>query len=266
MIIATDLDRTLLPNGPAKDSKTLSDFFRATKKLKAQLIYASGRNLNLLEDAIEQYKIELPDFFIAEVGTVLYQKQNGKLVPHSGWNEFTARSNPNWNRDKITAGSKLKKYQLQEDWKQNKYKVSYYINKQEKQKALNATKNIASNLKINAEIIWSIDPLLNTGLLDILPATATKLSTLEFVRKDCLGEKKEEVIYSGDSGNDILPLTFGYKSILVNNAPRAVKEKVLQIAKEKDLLNETYIASGKKGKNGNYSSGILEGLEYFGYI
>ena len=103
------------------------------------------------------------------------------------------------------------------------------------------------------------------GLLDILPRHATKIEALEYLRRR-IELKKEDIIYCGDSGNDILPLTFGYKSILVRNAIDEVKNAVEEISIEKDIVDILYIAKGYKKLNEYYVSRIIEGLIKFNII
>jgi len=38
----------------------------------------SGRDLQLLQQAINEYQIPLPDFAIGDVGTTIYQIENGQ--------------------------------------------------------------------------------------------------------------------------------------------------------------------------------------------
>ncbi|MBD3203144.1 HAD hydrolase family protein, partial [Candidatus Woesearchaeota archaeon] len=117
----------------------------------------------------------------------------------------------------------------------------------------------------DAVVIYSIDETHDIGLIDILPRIATKIDALEYLREK-LGFVKKEVIYSGDSGNDILPLTCGYRAIVVRNAIQDIKDKVIEIAKEKEIKDKIYIAKGKKNLNGYYVSGILEGLIHYNII
>ena len=58
----------------------------------------------------------------------------------------------------------------------------------------------------------------------------------------------------------------GYKAILVKNAPEDVKDEIMKEMKKKGLDNKLYIAKGGGKLNGNYSSGIIEGLVHFGII
>lgn len=264
MILATDLDRTLLPNGQDEYDNSLPVLFSKLEDIKnLNLIYVSGQNLDLLNKSIKKYNLDRPDYFIGEVGTVLYKKQNSHMQPHEKWRRNIEKNNPLWDRETIVKKINMQdKLILQEGWKQNEFKISYYLKAQnQSRKVINEINKKLKDLNINARIVWSVDPLQNTGLIDVLPQSATKLTALEFVRKE-LGESMKDVIYCGDSGNDILPLTFGYNSILVKNAPEEVKKEVLKIAKSKKIKDKIYIARGTGKLNGNYSSGIIEGLIY----
>ena len=128
----------------------------------------------------------------------------------------------------------------------------------EKKPRTNCTRN-------NTTILYSIDETRDIGLLDILPKYSTKITALEYLRKK-LGLEKEEIIYCGDSGNDILPLTFGYRSILVRNSIDEVKNTVKRSLEQKGISDRLYIAKGCQRLNGYYVSGIIEGLINFGII
>ena len=64
-ILATDLDRTLLPNGhwPA-DPDAIDLFNELTASGGVLVVYVTGRNLNLTEQAINEYHVRQPDVLI----------------------------------------------------------------------------------------------------------------------------------------------------------------------------------------------------------
>jgi len=267
-LLATDLDRTLLPNGPAPDDGGISALFSALAKTEHILAYVTGRNLAMVHDAQKQYGIPTPDYLIAEVGTRMFRQVEGALVPDEGWIDYVAQREPSWDRDKITkAIGTEQELSLQEPEVQNRFKISYYLPAHAHKGAALAHINKAlAHVPVDANVVWSVDPLKNNvGLIDVLPKTATKATALEFLRVQEKLEKKD-VIYCGDSGNDILPLTQCYNSILVKNAPEDVQQSVRKIVEEKGCAARLYVAVGKNGRNGNYASGILEGLRHFHFV
>ncbi|MFC1623508.1 HAD-IIB family hydrolase [Patescibacteria group bacterium] len=280
MIIATDLDRTLIPNGFDEYDGSLPLFFDIVEKKKIPLIYVTGRNLDLFEEAKKEYKIKNPDYLIGEVGTVIYKRETPsesifnlfkkeKMVLDKDWFEhLNKKVGGNWNFGLIKRKlEEIKDIELQEEWKLNNYKISYYLRNLEKEDEVveQINKIVLLYLGMKANIIFSVDPIKKTGLIDILPQSATKTSALEFLRIR-LGASKDDTIYCGDSGNDIIPLTSGYKSIVVKNARDKIKEVVSKINHNLGHPERLYVAKGNDKMNGNYSSGIIEGLLKFGII
>jgi hydroxymethylpyrimidine pyrophosphatase-like HAD family hydrolase len=111
----------------------------------------------------------------------------------------------------------------------------------------------------NMVVVPSIDHVKNIGLIDILPASATKEHALRFL-VNLLGIPNDSVLYCGDTGNDIHPLTSGFPAVLVGNAKDELREEVREVAKKRGTLETVYFA--KKP----YAEGILEAMEHFGKI
>ena len=267
-LLATDLDRTLLPNGPMPRDDGLEILFEALKTVPHLLVYVTGRNLNLVYEAQKEYNIPTPDYLIAEVGTSMFHKEGDNLVPETRWIEYIQSQEHNWNRERITTAIGTENNLTpQEEWKQNPFKISYYLpSNSEKEGALGHIAQALASIGVVADVLFSIDPLKdNIGLIDVLPKTATKATAVEFLRKQ-EGFTKDNTLYAGDSGNDILPLSHCYRSVLVKNAPEEVKDLVTKRVAENGCSNTLYIATGVPPQNGNYASGILEGLRHFGFV
>lgn len=262
MIIACDLDRTLLPNGEWEDDGSLSKFYDLIKD--NILVYVSGRNFDLYKDAKEEFGIKTPDYFLGAVGTEVFVKDGDELIQDPDWLEYLKEKQPNWNRGalvQLIAENIIdqKSFYLQEDNLQNDYKISYYLKDTDnKEKIVSTIRNILLNRKIDATVVYSFDPIKKLGLVDILPTHANKMGALEFLINK-LGKDKTDVIYAGDSGNDLLPIKAGIKSILVKNTPDDVKKQAIDMAEEGNL----YIAEGSETGNGYYASGVIEGLRNF---
>ena len=112
-------------------------------------------------------------------------------------------------------------------------------------------------------MIWSVDEAAQVGLLDVLPACATKLHAIKFLieRK---GFSPNKTVFAGDSGNDLPVLTSGLQAVLVNNAHPDVREEDIKTLQSKNLADKLYLARGQfLDMNGNYSAGVLEGLVHF---
>ncbi|MDD5412287.1 MAG: HAD family hydrolase, partial [Methylobacter sp.] len=74
ILICTDLDRTLLPNGRQPESPDArATFSRLVSRPEVTLAYVSGRHRELVENAIHDYRLPLPDWVIGDVGTTIFQ-------------------------------------------------------------------------------------------------------------------------------------------------------------------------------------------------
>lgn len=257
MIVACDLDRTLIPNGSAPNTDMLPALYQWVLAHEAMLVYVTGRTFELYEQAQEQYGIEQPAILLAAVGTKVYQNHNDILTEDLKWLDYVKKKHPAWDRQKIVESFKdVSIFEVQEESLQNNFKISLYTDLKISEREIRQTIAQAMPILEGVKIIYSVDPHKQKGLVDILPAIATKVGALEYVREQCRCPR-EDLIYAGDSGNDLLVFESGYKSILVRNAPASIKEKV------KDVSN-VYIAKGGSAcGNGNYASGVLEGLEYY---
>jgi len=260
-LLCTDLDRTLIPNGNQPESPSAHERFkRLVERDEITLAYVTGRHRTLIEQAIVEFDLPLPDYAIADVGTTIYQ------VDSSGWNlweEWDAQIAPDWHgltRDDLNGLlSVFPALRLQEKEKQGRHKLSFYVPiDTDSKRLLNEMNALLDNAGIRANLIWSIDEKANTGLLDVLPASANKLHAILFLMQQN-GFSPNNTLFAGDSGNDLDVLLSGVPAVLVANAGAEV-----QLAAESANKDTIYIARGNYlGMNGNYSAGILEGAAHY---
>jgi len=153
---------------------------------------------------------------------------------------------------------------LQEQTKQNRYKLSYYTPLQSDQDTLSALiRERLSRENVRASLIWSVDEPNATGLLDILPERATKFHAVESLMKEHMFDLGNTV-FCGDSGNDIEVMASAIPAVLVANSQDDVKQLARQLANNNDCAEQLYIAQGNfMGMNGNYAAGILEGIAHY---
>jgi len=78
ILLCSDLDRTLLPNGPQPESPRVRELLRhIAERPEIRLAYVSGRHRELLREAIDSYRLPEPDYAITDVGTRIYETGNG---------------------------------------------------------------------------------------------------------------------------------------------------------------------------------------------
>lgn len=268
VLLCTDLDRTVIPNGSQPESGSARPLFRRlAQHPDLKLAYVSGRDLELVRTAIADYELPTPDFIIGDVGTSIYVRNGANWEPDSNW---LAQNSADWRgktheslKNRLLKHEQLK---LQEAEKQKTFKLSFYVDLDaDAQKLLAALSKELSRLDINASLIWSVDELADIGLLDVIPATATKRHAIEFLMAQH-GFDISTTVFAGDSGNDLPVLLSPIHSVLVANADEGVKQEVTTFYQ--DIDNEhratVYFARGGFSRmNGNYCAGVLEGLCHY---
>ena len=266
LLLCTDLDRTLLPNGRQPESiQARKIFSHLVSRPEITLVYVTGRDPLLVEDAISEYSIPQPDYVIADVGASIY-KLDEKDWQH--WLTWDTHISQAWGAhshgDLKTLLKPFLELKLQEATKQSTFKLSYYVPLAVSHKMLlDEIDKTLLKKNINASLIWSIDEEKDIGLLDILPGNAGKREAIDFLSNQ-LKFDYSEVIFAGDSGNDISVMASPIQAVLVSNASDEVKEEAQQQAKNNGCESQLYLAQGDYyGLNGNYSAGILEGVEHY---
>jgi hypothetical protein len=261
LLLCTDLDRTLIPNGAQPESPRAMALFRQLAgQNEVTLAYVTGRHRELVEQAVAEYSLPQADFAITDVGSTIYR------IDSSGWHqwdEWDALIAPDWRGQSHDELYRLLNVfpalRLQEDEKQRPHKLSFYIAPDID--ARNLMAEMDNRLKyadIRANLIWSMDEAARTGLLDVLPASANKLHAIRFLMQQ-QGFNRDNTIFAGDSGNDLDVLTSGLPSVLVANADAEVKNMA-----STGNPAALYVAQGGYlGMNGNYSAGILEGIAHY---
>jgi len=266
LFLCTDLDRTLIPNGPQSESPRARKLFsRLAERPSVTLAYVTGRHSVLVDSAIANYQLAKPDFAITDVGTKIYAGTEKGWRLQEAWQAEIA---PDWkgldNRALRNLFHGLSALRLQESSKQSSHKLSYYVPLHADILALEAVLRSRLEAKgIRASLIWSVDEPAGLGLLDVLPERATKLHAIEFLRER-LGFGLGETLFAGDSGNDLQVMASAVPSVLVANASPVVREAALAQATAAGNEKALYLARGGfRGMNGNYSAGILEGAVHF---
>lgn len=265
-VLATDLDRTLLPNGrwPA-DPGAITLFNQLTRDQEVLVIYVTGRNLALTEQAITEFGIRHPHVLIGDVGTTVRDYRDGQWLFDTAWIEHVRTRCPDWDAAGVrsaVAGIAGLREQPQEQL--GPFKQSYFVDHARAEMILDQVRERTQG-RFDENAIYSHDPESGNGLLDFLPRGANKQSALAFV-VERLGVDASEVVFCGDSGNDLLPLTSGFRGVLVRNADEQLVREINQARTTNPDL-QLYFARGDfNGLSGYYASGVLEGACHYGIL
>jgi len=267
LLLCTDLDRTLIPNGPQPASSDAPERFAALVSCpEVRLCYVSGRDRALVQSAIEHLHLPVPDFVVADVGTTIYDlDRKGSWVRDHQWEieiaaDWVGKRHP----DVMALLGDLPALSLQENARQNRYKLSYHVPLTGNRELLGVS--ILQRLEaagIRARLVWSVDAPAGVGLLDVLPASASKYHALRALMRR-LGYGCDNTVFCGDSGNDLEVLVSEIPAVVVGNAEPEVQARARDMATEAGTSDRLYVATGGfLGMNGNYSAGMLEGIAHF---
>ena len=266
ILLCCDLDRTVLPNGHDPEDALARPLFSRVAALPGlTLVYVSGRDRRLLQQAIIEYAIPVPDYAIGDVGTTLYRIEAGRWREEGSWSDHIGADWQGKTTESLSVCLKdLSQLRLQEPEKQNRHKLSYYATADgDVRPLLERVRERLQRQGIAANLIWSIDEVHRLGLLDILPARASKRHAIEFFMEGH-GFAPDNTVFAGDSGNDLPVLASGIPSVLVRNAQADVREEALALAREQGTGVALYLARGDfLGLNGHYAAGIIEGLVHY---
>lgn len=267
LLICTDLDRTLIPNGPEPESADARRRFATLAgRPEVTLAYVSGRHQALVEEAIAEWGLPVPDFVIGDVGTTIY-----RVGADHAWGRLE-----NWERrigvdwagrsraDLHALLRDLNALRPQEDRKQNRLKLSYYLPPGQDTSALSAViRQRLEGAGVRARLVFSIDDIENVGLLDVLPARASKRHAIEALMAELRFDARHTV-FCGDSGNDMEVLVSPIPAVLVANGRAEVRDLACRLAAEASTSGRLYVAQGGfLGMNGNYAGGMLEGIAHY---
>ncbi|MDT8385888.1 MAG: HAD-IIB family hydrolase [Thiogranum sp.] len=266
LLVCTDLDRTLIPNGSQPESPRARPLLRGlVARPEVRLTYVTGRDRGLVEEAMAEYRLPAPDFVIGDVGTSIFSVQGHEWSPWSTWHDvlFAAWGHTD-GPGMLALFSDEPELTPQEDAKQGRFKCSFYApvsidssSLQQRMLERLERENLA------ARIIWSIDDNRQLGLIDVVPADASKLHALRLLMQHA-DFGLSNTLFAGDSGNDLEVLTSDISAVLVANATESIRTQAREQARAAGTEPAFYAATGGfRNMNGNYSAGLLEGLVHF---
>ena len=256
-LLATDMDRTLLPNGlMPPEAEALERFCRWSRNRgDSHLAYVTGRHWALAREVMAEYRLPEPDWLVVNVGTEIYPRAAAEPLP--AWRERLAAG---FEPDAVGAWAKerLPQARLQEAEKQSPLKVSFYTDGSDDPDA--EQKRLAEALEqagLAARVVVSFDETKERGLVDFLAPASGKARALTFLREH-LGIDQAATLFAGDSGNDTDALLSGVDGVLVGNATDVVRTQLRQaVAEHPDA--RVYFAKRP------YTAGILEGMAHYGW-
>lgn len=270
-LLCTDLDRTLLPNGEQIESTLARPIlWHLLAAHDVQLAYVSGRDLERVLRAVDDFNLKLPDFIVADVGSTIYMPNEHGWTSQEEWQLLIGKD---WNGLEGEGVKALLQsvdgLREQEDNRQNRFKCSYYFSiDADRDRLKRVVEGRLNPQGIRASLVISDDPERHVGLLDVVPKCAGKVYAVDYLQ-NFLGLRPSDILFAGDSGNDVSALASHFPSVTVANADDDVRKAVRELALSNGTSDSTYQAQGRfpvadaQALNGNYAAGIVEGIAHF---
>lgn len=261
-ILATDLDGTLipLPDTPENtaDLEELREFFDASNN---QLVFVTGRSFELVQEAIDQHDLPIPNAIICDVGsTICFRNSQQQFEPSTAYETTLAEIVGNYSATKLRElMNDITDVRLQEEAKQGRFKLSYYVDQNDLASAARQMHGIIAQQKLPWSLIQSVDPFTNDGLIDLLPLNVSKAFALNWWAEHH-SHDSTAIIFAGDSGNDLAAFCAGYLSIVVSNADRSLAKEVENHFEQNNWQDRLFLATRSA------TSGVLEGCRTFGLV
>lgn len=182
-LLCSDLDRTLIPNGHQAESPRAREILHALVDNHAVcVVYVTGRDRALVEDAVEQFALPWPDAVIGDVGTRIWSTFDERWAAWSQWDEMIRMDFTDSIREQARAlAGQIDDLAPQPGDRQTEYKLSYYCPTSRLEPIRTALTEAFSVHQLPAAVIASVDETENLGLIDVLPARATKQGAIEMV-------------------------------------------------------------------------------------
>lgn len=254
-LFAADLDGTLLPNAGRQPApgclERTQELLYELRGPGCPVCFVTGRYLFLAKHGAGVFRLPLPDWWVCNVGTEIYDRQGS---PDREWRE---RLGPALDRKALSrAAAGIPRLVPQETRKQGMHKFSFYYPEP-------ATRDLAieileriDTVREDLQLVASVEEATGRALLDLIPAAAGKPRAVAYLAARH-GLSPERTFFAGDSGNDLAVLLSGIRATLVGNAPEEFRERVRWLATEQGN-DRLYFAEAY------YGDGVIEGLRHFG--
>jgi sucrose-6F-phosphate phosphohydrolase len=257
-VLASDLDGTLIPlEGEWQHREDLAELAKAFEHPDRSLVFATGRSFASVMEAIGQIPLPEPDWIVCDVGSRIMHHEDGEWKEMAAYDAHLSEITAGLSREDVEAAlAGIDGLALQIPEHQTEMKISYECESRRLETILGEVADRIADLPYTS--MGSVDPFRDCGLIDVMPGRVSKAYALIWLttHADFL---PDDVIYAGDSGNDLAALAAGFRAIVVSNASESLADNVSTLQKERGIpADRLYTAKASA------TSGVLEGCRHFG--
>lgn len=260
-VLATDLDGTFLPfPGDASHADALDAFRQARAARRLGLVFATGRHLESVLDAMREHALPAPDWIVCDVGTSIHRRVGHDYERHAPFEELLAAQTEGATRADVEALlSDVAGLVPQSPERQRRFKASYVSDAKDAEALAALANRRLAAARLPFSCLASLDPFHGKGLLDVLPVGASKAAALVWLAAHA-DFAPDEVVFAGDSGNDLPALACGFRAILVANASPELARRAESELAARGLSGRLFRAARTA------TAGVLEGCRHFGLL
>lgn len=266
-VLATDLDMTLLHNGIAPYDGSMPLLRELVKSHTISLIFVTARRVDaVINSVLERYAPPEAAYIVGAIGAEIYERNSaGNYKELTEWRDYIRKETPLWNLFTIRSfiGREFPQLKLQPEKEQAPFKLSYYLYECSLFDSVKMSLEQRMTALFGDSVLVTCSKDLGAGIayVDVTPPVVSKISALSFLLKRA-SIPQECVLFGGDSENDMSVFLSSLDSVVVANAEPGL---INHIKREK-LEGKLFVAKGIGRLNGNYSSGLIEGMIRKGWI
>lgn len=262
-LLASDMDGTVIPleEGPEQD-RALAEFRKTVEEAKDLILaYVTGRGLALARKGMHQFRLPAPDFFVCDVGTSVYRLEDGDYSPDSEYARRmrNAMGGLDFGQVRESLGP-VDHLLLQPEERQTEFKLSYHLpHEADHAEIVELVQGHLEELGGRVQAVYSVGAPSGRGLLDLLPMGAAKDFAVHYLQ-EVTGVDERNLVYAGDSGNDLAVMLAGFKAVVVANAGADLTEGL------RERLDDEAMAARIHFSAFRYCAGVLDGCRHFGIL
>lgn len=258
--LATDLDGTFIPlAGSPENREDLQELARRFEAPEISLVFATGRHYESVLEVMGEIPLPEPDWLICDVGSRIMHRTESDWQELASYTEHLQALTGGLARNRVEAVlQNIDGLTLQMPAHQTELKISYQCESARLEAILEQVAGRLGDMPYNH--MGSVDPFLDCGLIDVMPAGVSKAYALLWLATHA-DFRPDGMLYAGDSGNDLAALAGGFRAIVVANASTGLADKVAALQKERGIpADHLYQARGTA------TSGVLEGCRHYGLL
>ena len=260
-MFASDLDGTLVPVAADGDYPPAVRAFgdRLARQDRLLTAWVTGRAPRDALNLIREQGLPLPDALCCDVGTRIEWFEGGRWRTDEDYRDAVRYALGGVTADDVFAAfADATAFAPQDDAHQSEVKMSFRLRGSPSPEGeLEGARALLARRGWKLSLVASRSIHDGDVLLDVLPGGVDKAAAVHHVRR-AAGLAVADVVYAGDSGNDLAPLTAGFRAVVVANAAPGLARRIAEFAAHEGRPERVFTATRP------HLHGVLEGASRFG--